>query len=39
MVKHIVLNHGGIVRAESELGHGSTFSFFLPAAPALAGKT
>ncbi len=32
IVKHIVLNHGGTVRAESELGHGSTFSFILPAA-------
>jgi two-component system phosphate regulon sensor histidine kinase PhoR len=34
IVKHIVLNHGGSVRAESELGHGSTFSFVLPAVPA-----
>ncbi|MGH9492142.1 MAG: ATP-binding protein [Terriglobales bacterium] len=32
IVKHIVLNHGGIVRAESELGHGSTFAFTLPCA-------
>ncbi len=32
IVKHIVLNHGGTVRAESELGQGSTFSFSLPAA-------
>ncbi len=30
IVKHIVLNHGGTVRAESELGHGSTFFFTLP---------
>ncbi|HEV2020973.1 MAG TPA: ATP-binding protein [Terriglobales bacterium] len=36
IVKHIVLNHGGTVRAESELGHGSTFSFILPAAPVPA---
>ena len=36
IVKHIVLNHGGTVRAESELGHGSTFSFILPAAPVSA---
>ncbi len=32
IVKHIVLNHGGTVRAESELGHGCTFFFTLPAA-------
>jgi two-component system phosphate regulon sensor histidine kinase PhoR len=32
IVKHIVLNHGGTVRAESELEHGCTFSFTLPAA-------
>ncbi len=30
IVKHIVLNHGGTVRAESELGHGCTFFFTLP---------
>ena len=39
IVKHIVLNHGGSVRAESELGHGSTFSFSLPAAPAPAAPS
>ena len=32
IVKHIVLNHGGTVRAEGELGQGCTFSFALPAA-------
>jgi two-component system phosphate regulon sensor histidine kinase PhoR len=32
IVKHIVLNHGGAVRVESELHHGSTFYFRLPAA-------
>lgn len=40
IVKHIVLAHGGQVRAESELGHGSTFWFTLPLAssePAAAG--
>ena len=32
IVKHIVLNHGGAVRVESELHHGSTFYFRLPTA-------
>lgn len=32
IVKHIVLAHGGTVRAESQLGHGSTFFFVLPEA-------
>lgn len=30
IVKHIVLNHGGSVRVESSVGHGSTFFFSLP---------
>jgi signal transduction histidine kinase len=30
IVKHIVLAHGGEVRAESHLGRGSTFYFVLP---------
>jgi two-component system phosphate regulon sensor histidine kinase PhoR len=34
IVKHIVLNHGGTVRAESELGHGCTFFFTVPRAKA-----
>jgi two-component system, OmpR family, phosphate regulon sensor histidine kinase PhoR len=34
IVKHIVLAHGGEVHAESRLGHGSTFYFTLPLAPA-----
>ncbi len=32
IVKHIVLNHGGAVRVESAVGHGSTFFFALPKA-------
>lgn len=32
IVKHIILNHGGRVRVESELNHGSTFYFTLPVA-------
>jgi len=35
IVKHIVLNHGGRVRAESELGHGSTFLFSIPLVTAV----
>lgn len=32
IAKHIVLAHGGTIRAESELNHGSTFVFSLPRA-------
>jgi len=34
IAKHIVLAHGGTIRAESELNHGSVFFFTLPVAVA-----
>ena len=37
IAKHIVRAHGGTIRAESALGHGSTFLFTLPAAAVAAG--
>ena len=36
IVKHIILNHGGKVRAESRLGRGATFFFTLPLAHSAA---
>ena len=33
VVKHTVEAHGGTVSVQSEPGHGSTFSFSIPAAP------
>jgi two-component system phosphate regulon sensor histidine kinase PhoR len=35
IAKHIVLAHEGTIRAESELNHGSTFLFTLPASETL----
>jgi len=32
IAKHIMRAHGGSIRADSELGHGSTFAFTLPTA-------
>jgi two-component system phosphate regulon sensor histidine kinase PhoR len=37
IAKHIVLAHGGTIRAESELNHGSVFLFTLPFAINLEG--
>ena len=34
IAKHIILAHGGAIRAESRLNHGSNFLFTLPAAQA-----
>ncbi len=38
IVKHVVRAHEGEVRAESRLGHGSTFFFTLPLAEAATAK-
>ncbi|HXF73408.1 MAG TPA: ATP-binding protein [Actinomycetota bacterium] len=37
IVKHVVENHGGEIRVESELGRGTAFEVRLPAAPAGEG--
>jgi two-component system phosphate regulon sensor histidine kinase PhoR len=39
IAKHIVLAHGGAIRAESEMNHGSTFFFTLPLATQTAGAS
>ena len=36
IAKHIVLAHGGTIRAESQLNHGSTFLFTLPVSPRVS---
>lgn len=38
IAKHIVRAHGGTIRAESALGHGSTFLFTLPSATAAVAR-
>lgn len=39
IAKHIILAHGGTIRAESNLNQGSTFFFTLPRAPELASES
>jgi len=36
--RNIILHHGGFMTVKSQLGTGSQFTFFLPAASALAGE-
>jgi two-component system, OmpR family, phosphate regulon sensor histidine kinase PhoR len=39
IAKHIILAHGGTIRAESDLNQGSTFFFTLPLAPQPAEES
>ena len=38
IARSVVEAHGGHIKAESELGHGSTFTFDLPVAPAAKNR-
>jgi two-component system phosphate regulon sensor histidine kinase PhoR len=39
IVKHIVSAHGGALRIESELGHGTRVSVYLPAVDARSPRS
>jgi len=37
LIKHLIEGHGGKIWVDSEFGHGSTFSFWLPIEPSSQG--
>jgi two-component system phosphate regulon sensor histidine kinase PhoR len=39
LIKHFIEGHGGAIWVESEFGHGSTFSFWLPFTPPESSQT